>query len=213
MVTKANAEEKVGVFCSWSDERNPSGSPPLRRVGIIEYSDMPAALVKQTNADGSLRFNAGSIAVHALSVDFVAKLNTDTNFDLPYHRAEKKVPYVDLKNGQVVNPEKPNGVKLERFVFDALPLCASSIVFETDRNEEFAPIKNATGVDSVESSKRLQSDRAARWLENAGISVPRKSDGSLDATIELSPLSALEAEDVGSILPRPTIMRGANIAL
>jgi UDP-N-acetylglucosamine/UDP-N-acetylgalactosamine diphosphorylase len=210
MVTKANAEEKVGVFCSWNDERTPDGP---RRTGIIEYSDMPAALVKQTNADGSLRFNAGSIAVHALSVDFVAKLNTDTNFDLPYHRAEKKVPFVDLKSGQIVNPEKPNGVKLERFVFDALPLCASSIVFETDRGEEFAPIKNATGVDSVESSKRLQSDRAARWLESAGISVPRKPDGSLDATIELSPLSALEGEDVGSIHPRPAITRGASIAL
>jgi UDP-N-acetylglucosamine/UDP-N-acetylgalactosamine diphosphorylase len=64
-------------------------------------------------------------------------------------------------------------VKLERFVFDALPLCRSSIVYETDRVEEFAPIKNATGVDSVESSKALQTARAARWLEAAGVKVPR----------------------------------------
>jgi len=210
MVTKASAEEKVGVFCSWADERNAGRG---RRTGIIEYSDMPAALVKQTNADGSLRFNAGSIAVHALSVDFVARLNTDTNFELPYHRAEKKVPFVDLKTGQLVSPEKANAVKLERFVFDALPLCQSSIVFETDRNEEFAPIKNATGVDSVESSKRLQSERAARWLEVAGAKVPRKPDGTLDCVLELSSLTALDAEDVAKAkLPRE-IGRGTSLAL
>jgi UDP-N-acetylglucosamine/UDP-N-acetylgalactosamine diphosphorylase len=210
MVTKASADEKVGVFCSWGDARHAGGT---RRTGIIEYSDMPAALVKQTNADGSLRFNAGSIAVHALSVDFVARLNTDTNFELPYHRAEKKVPFVDLKTGQLVNPEKPNAVKLERFVFDALPLCGASIVYETDRNEEFAPIKNATGVDSVESSKRLQSERAARWLEAAGVKVPRKPDGTLDCVLELSAMTALDAEDVAKAKLPSEIARGATLAL
>lgn len=207
MVPKAGAEEKVGVFCSWA------GSHGARHTGIIEYSDMPPELVKQTNPDGSLRFIAGSIAVHALSVEFLGRLNTDTNFELPYHRAEKKVPYIDLKTGQLVSPEKPNAVKLERFVFDALPLCRSSIVYETDRVEEFAPIKNASGVDSAESCHKLQSERAARWLERSGVRVPRNGQGEVDAVIELSALTALDSEDLaGKPLPKE-IPRGGRVLL
>lgn len=206
MIPKTGPEEKVGVFCSWQDEHHHA------RTGIIEYSDMPTELVKQTNADGSLRFIAGSIAVHAISVAFVEKLNTNSSFELPYHRAEKKVPHVDLATGKVVSPEKNNAVKLERFVFDALPLCKSSIVYETDRVEEFAPIKNATGVDSVESCRELQTERAARWLEKVGVKVPRDAKGRVEATIELSPLTAMEPEDLRGRVAS-SIARGTNVAL
>lgn len=207
MVVKATPDEKVGVFCAWP------GPHHRRQIGIIEYSDMPADLLAQRSADGSPRFNAGSIAVHALAVDFVRRLNTDTTFDLPYHRAEKKVPFIDPRTGNPVNPDRPNAVKLERFVFDALPLCRASIVLETDRAEEFAPIKNATGVDSVETSHRLQSRRAARWLRAAGVDVPLDEKGDPRCTLELSPLTALEPDDLRAArLPRQ-IAQGASIAL
>src|SRR5688572_14777680 len=95
---------------------------PLERVGnfvvgdgvlqVIEYSDLPEALARQTNPNGTLRFNAGSIAIHALRVSFVERLNGGGQLRLPWHRAEKKVPYVDEK-GNAVKPEKPNAVKLE----------------------------------------------------------------------------------------------------
>ena len=185
MVPKAYAEEKLGLFCK-------AGG----RVQVIEYSDLPMGLQRQRLPDGSLRFLAGSIAVHAMSVEFVSRLATDPAFSLPYHRADKKVPHVDLETGLGIDPDKPNAVKLERFVFDALPLCRSSIVLETDRVEEFAPIKNAEGVDSPESSARLQTRRAARWLVASGVDVPMRGEDEPDCTIELRPLTATEPDDL-----------------
>jgi UDP-N-acetylglucosamine/UDP-N-acetylgalactosamine diphosphorylase len=151
--------------------------------------------------------------VHIIAVAFAEKLATDPEFELPFHRAEKKVPHIDLQTGKPVKPESPNAVKLERFIFDAIPLCRGSIVLETERVEEFAPIKNAEGVDSPATSHAIQTERAARWLTAAGVNVPRREDGTPDCTLEISPLTALEAEDLrGKILPR-RIERGASVAL
>ncbi len=190
MVSKRDASEKVGVFCAHGD------GPRKGRVEVIEYSDLPADLSKQTLADGSLRFCAGSIAVHAIGVKFVRTLNTDPHFRLPLHRAEKKIPHVDLDTGQTVSPASNNGVKLEAFVFDALPLCEKSIVLETRRTEEFAPIKNATGTDSPESTRQIQTLRAAEWLESAGVAVPRNGAGEPDCVLEISPRVATNAEEL-----------------
>src|SRR5205809_7777385 len=128
---------------------------------------MPEDLAKQTNPDGSLKFNAGSIAIHVLSVAFVERLNLGGQLKLPWHRAEKKVAFVD-ESGKQVKPEKPNAVKLEQFVFDAIPLAKNAIVYETDRAEEFSPVKNAEGSDSSATCRRDQIRRAARWLTRAG---------------------------------------------
>jgi UDP-N-acetylglucosamine/UDP-N-acetylgalactosamine diphosphorylase len=192
MLPKANAAEKVGVFCR-------AGGKTM----VIEYSDLPPALAAATNADRSLRFLAGSIAIHLLGVRFVERLTEGATFALPWHRADKKVPFIDPGTGARVEPTEPNGVKLETFVFDAIPLAASSIVYETSRAEEFAPIKNATGVDSAESSAQIQSDRNGAWLEQHGVRVPRRADGRVDARIEISPLTALEPSDLSRLaLPR-----------
>lgn len=112
-------------------------------------------------------------------------------FSLPWHRATKIVGYVD-ETGELVEPDEPNGIKLETFVFDALVLAEKSIILSVDREEEFAPIKNATGVDSLESSQQYQINRAARWMEQAGIAVPRKPDGLPDLIVEISPLFAMD---------------------
>ena len=185
MVAKASWDEKVGVFCDVQGVTQ-----------IVEYSDLSEQLAQQLNEDGELAFNAGSIAIHAISVDFIDQLVTNPDYALPFHRALKKVSHFDLSTGQVVNPSENNAVKLEKFVFDGIPLAKQSIVVETDRIEEFAPVKNATGSDSIESSRVLQTLRAARWLELAGVQIPRKVDGTVDATIELSPMTALCAEDL-----------------
>lgn len=212
MVAKAFAEEKVGVFCR-------AGAGARKgRTEIVEYSDLPMEYQRQTNADGSLRFNAGSIAVHIIGVKFVEQLNTDSTFSLPYHRAEKKIPCVDTATGETVAPSANNGVKLERFVFDALPLCEKSIVMETDRVEEFAPIKNASEPgkvvpDSPDDSRRIQTRRAARWLAAQGVSVPMGPDGQPDCVLEISPRTATCAEELeGAKLPR-AIERGARVVI
>jgi UDP-N-acetylglucosamine/UDP-N-acetylgalactosamine diphosphorylase len=138
---------------------------PLEKVGnlvigdgatqVIEYSDLPDSLANQTNPDGTLRFNNGSIGIHALAVSFVETLNTSGHLKLPWHRAEKKVPYVDAA-GKQIKPDKPNAVKLEQFVFDAIPLAKNAMAYATERAEEFSPVKNADGVDSPATCRRDQ---------------------------------------------------------
>jgi len=144
---------------------------------------------------------------------FVARLNEGA-FGLPWHRAVKKVPHIDPESGERVTPSEPNAVKLETFVFDALPLCDRSIVLETPREEEFGPIKNAEGVDSPATSVSLQSRRACRWLEAAGVEIAHKADGTFDAVVELSPLTAIEPDDLlgGTKLP-PSIRSGEQVTL
>ncbi|MFO0873416.1 MAG: UTP--glucose-1-phosphate uridylyltransferase [Phycisphaerales bacterium] len=203
MVPKIAPDEKVGVFCR-------AGG----RTMVLEYSDLPPRLAQERDAQGALRFVAGSIAIHVIGVRFVERLTADRDhFGLPFHRAEKKVPCVDLATGRLVEPDRPNAIKLETFVFEALPLAESSIVYETTRTEEFAPIKNATGVDSPATSHQLQSDRAGAWLASRGVSVPRRADGTVDARIEIEPLTALDADDLAHVaLPRE-VARGAELVL
>ena len=206
MIPKAAWDEKVGVFCQVEREG-------AWRLDVIEYSDMPAQLAKATNPDGTLKFAAGSIAIHIISVEFLGRLATDPRFSLPFHRAEKKIPHVDPATGAAVSPAANNGVKLERFIFDALAMARASIVYETDRVEEFAPIKNATGVDSVESSQKLQTTRAARWLERCGTAVPKDAKGEPDCVIELSPLTAACIDDVACVRMPKAIAAGDSVVL
>lgn len=201
MVKKAEPGERVGVFAQVDG-----------RISVIEYSDLPDELAEQRNDDGSLRFNAGSIAIHVIATRFVRELNAG-RFALPLHRADKKVSYTDPGTGQRVTPDEPNAVKLESFVFDAVPLGERSIVYEVDRVEEFAPIKNADGSDSPQTSRELQIERAARWLEGMDVDVPRDASGAVDAVIEITPLAAIEADDLMSVeLPR-SIEQGADVVI
>jgi UDP-N-acetylglucosamine/UDP-N-acetylgalactosamine diphosphorylase len=202
MIPKASPEEKVGMFCKVGG-----------KIEVIEYSDLPASLQQERLNDGSLRFIAGSIAIHMIAVEFIERMAQDPRFALPYHRAEKKIPCIDMETGELISPTANNGVKLERFVFDALGMCRSSIVYETDRVEEFAPIKNATGTDSVETCHALQTLRAARWLASRGVDVARKADGSPDAVIEISPLTATDAADLPAALLPVSVARGAKLSM
>lgn len=202
MIPKASPEEKVGVFCKVNGQ-----------IEVIEYSDLPAELQKERLPDGSIRFIAGSIAIHMIAVEFISRLADDPRFALPYHRAEKKISCIDVDTGTVIAPTTNNGVKLERFVFDALAMCRGSIVMETDRVEEFAPIKNATGADSVQSCHELQTQRAARWLESRGVCVPRDAGGKPTCVIEISPLTAAEASEIPQAVLMTKIAAGDRVSL
>ena len=183
-VPKRDPLEKLGNFCLTDG-----------RVMVIEYSDMPEELARSTRPDGTLRFAAGSIAIHAFSRAFVERLTAAGEPGLPFHRAVKKVPRVDAA-GRAGEPASPNAVKLERFIFDALPLATETVLLETLRGEEFSPIKNAAGADSVETCLHDQVRRSAEWLESAGVAVPRDARGEVAAAIEISPLLALDAGEL-----------------
>jgi UDP-N-acetylglucosamine/UDP-N-acetylgalactosamine diphosphorylase len=109
--------------------------------------------------------------------------------DLPYHIARKKIPYADPEGGQTVKPEKPNGIKLEQFVFDVFPLLDLSrfACMEVRREDEFSPLKNARGAgeDDPDTSKRDIMAQGKRWCQAAGATVASEDQ---DAGIEVSPL-------------------------
>jgi len=200
-VVKTGPFEKVGNFCLVDG-----------KVTVIEYSDLPDELARKTNPDGSLVFGLGSIGIHIISVAFVERLNAH-GFALPLHRAVKKIQHIDEK-GNHIDPTEPNGIKLESFVFDALPLASKSIILQTIRSEEFAPTKNSTGIDSAETTRQMMVARAATWLDSVGIPVPRKSDGSADCLIEIAPSFALTREDLKGKLDRvPQIRPGDTVCL
>ena len=180
-VKKTDPDERVGVFCSVNGN-----------VEIVEYSDLPSEKASERDKDGQLSYGSGSIALHLFSIEFLQRIAED----LPWHKANKNVPFVDLDTGEIINPDTPNAYKFEKFVFDVLRFAKKPLVVETKREEEFAPIKNASGQDSPKTSHALQLERANRWLSLRGVQV------SEEARVEISALTAVRAGDlVPSTLP------------
>lgn len=182
---KRDPMEKLGHFCIHNG-----------KCCVIEYSDMPAELLTMKDEDGRLRFRAGSPAIHVISRAFIERI-TKGQLDIPAHIAHKKVKCLD-KDGNPFTPAQPNARKLEFFIFDALPLATNPLILEGDRAEEFAPVKNAAGDDSPESSRAAMNARNARWFEAAGLLFPRKPDGTPAAVVELSPLTFGGPEDLAA---------------
>ena len=177
-VMKSNPDERVGVFCTRGNT-----------TSIVEYSDMTREQTHEQKENGTLAYCCGSIAAHLFSTNFIEEAADN----LPWHVAHKAVSYIDISNGEESIPtQEQNAYKFERFVFDVLPLASNSLVFETKREEEFAPIKNENGDDSAQTSMKLQCDRAATWLRACGVEV------SQEALVEISPTTAASAEDLAS---------------
>ncbi|MBN2079694.1 MAG: UDPGP type 1 family protein [Spirochaetes bacterium] len=182
-VRKAYPEEKVGVFV-----RYPDGT-----IGVVEYSDLPREKTTSRDAKGELHYIAGSIAIHLFRREFIERLTEGREISLPYHTAKKKIPaYLGGEQKEI------DGLKYEKFVFDALPLTEKNVVFETLRESEFAPVKNREGVDSVESARAMMSDEHRRWLDERGIRIPASV-----RRVEISPLAALEPDDLEPSLTLP----------
>ena len=116
---------------------------------------------------------------------------------LPFHRADKKIPTIDAQ-GNAVKPEKPNGVKFEMFVFDALQLAERSVVLEVDRKLEFSPVKNATGEDSPHTTRADLCGMFAQWVTAAKLPLPA-ADALGVHPVEIDPLIA---EDLATFLAR-----------
>ena len=187
MLAKTCSSEKLGNFCVSQG-----------RLQIIEYSDLPQEMAEKRLPDGKLAYIAGSPAIHVIDREFVEKLTSGGELRLPWHRADKKIPFIS-DSGEKITPESPNGVKLESFIFDALPLAERTMVLECDRKEVFAPTKNPTGVDSVESCRAMLIDRDLRRLQSAGVELPKKADGSWNCQVEIAPYLAVDADDVAEL--------------
>jgi UDP-N-acetylglucosamine/UDP-N-acetylgalactosamine diphosphorylase len=161
------------------------------RPGVIEYSDLADELRHARDDAGRLVYAQGSIAIHILRTGFLER----EGLDLPLHLARKRVPAL-IPSPRGADTEDREAVKFEMFIFDAIPLAERALFFEVDRAEEFAPLKNPEGPDSVETCRAGQVEKAARWLETCGVAVPRGSDGRPRSLIEISPLFALDREEL-----------------
>ncbi len=139
VVRKAAPDEKVGCMCL--EDGRPS---------IVEYYDMTQELMDAKNEKGEPAYNFGVILNYLFYVPDLEKMMES----LPLHVVEKKIPYLD-ENGNLVKPEAPNGYKFESLVLDMIHQLSSCLPFEVVREHEFAPIKNKTGIDSVESAREL----------------------------------------------------------
>ena len=140
VVRKVDAYERVGALCL--EDGKPS---------IIEYYELTPEMAEATNEAGTLLYGFGVILNYLFRVD---KLIAIAEKNMPVHVVEKKVPYID-ENGVAVKPETPNAYKFETLVVDMVYLMDDCLSFEVDREKEFAPVKNPTGVDSVESAREL----------------------------------------------------------
>lgn len=140
VVKKATKDEKVGVMCL--EDGKPS---------IVEYYELTDELMDTVDENGELAYNYGVILNYLLSVKHLEQIMQK---DMPLHIVEKKIPYIN-EMGEFIKPEQPNGYKFETLILDMIHLLDSCLPFEVVRDKEFAPIKNKTGVDSVESAKVL----------------------------------------------------------
>src|SRR5262249_54516111 len=119
----------------------------------------------------------------------------DEKTALPFHRAVKKVHFID-EAGRRVEPETENAVKFERFIFDVLPLARRSLVVEALREDEFCPLKNKAGDFSRRQVQESLARQSRNWLSAAGVAVPA------DLPVEISPLYALDAEELATKIDR-----------
>ena len=140
VVRMAAPDEKIGTICL--EDGKPS---------IIEYYEMTEELMSAQNPDGSKAYNFGVILNYLFRV---TELESIMNERLMLHMVEKKIPYLD-EDGQLVKPTGVNGYKFEQLILDMVHEMGTCLPFEVERSYEFAPIKNRTGIDSVESAREL----------------------------------------------------------
>lgn len=184
VVRKRNAKESVGLIL----QKN--GKPD-----VVEYSEISTedAEAKDPKDHELLKLRAANIVNHYYSYQFLESIPQWVK-TLPHHVARKKIPYMDTEKGETVKPEKPNGIKLEQFVFDCFPLLTLEkfACMEVRREDEFSPLKNApgTGEDDPQTSRKDIMAQGAKWVQAAGGVVVSEDDEG----VEVSPLISYGGE-------------------
>jgi UDP-N-acetylglucosamine/UDP-N-acetylgalactosamine diphosphorylase len=167
------------------------------RLYVVEYSDLPPEFAELKAPDGNLLFRWGSIAVHVFELDFLTEC-LDIADALPWHKARKKVPYID-HHGNKVQPSSPNAIQFERFIFDLIPRAKQALLVAVQAEDHFAPLKNPTGDPSGDTPEDVRNALChlwQTWVEKAGGKILE------NAIIEISPLFAVDPAELAEKLPK-----------
>ena len=184
VVRKASPSERMGVLVDING-----------RTEIVEYSELTPEQAARCDDNGNWIFWAGNTAIHVFDREFLEQLAEDGG-KLPLHVARKNVTFVDDRGetNKPDDPARPNAMKLERFIFDALPIAERTLIVEGNRAREFNPVKNRDGADSPATSRAALSRIGREWLTAAGHTVAD------DQSVEISPLQALDADELAQKL-------------
>uniref|UniRef100_A0A1A7YRE6 UDP-N-acteylglucosamine pyrophosphorylase 1, like 1 n=1 Tax=Iconisemion striatum TaxID=60296 RepID=A0A1A7YRE6_9TELE len=175
VVEKARPSEPVGVVC------RVRGVPQ-----VVEYSEVQKETAELQGPNGELVYSAGNICNHFFTRTFLQDVAEKFMDQLKQHVAIKKVPFVD-SSGNQVKPTKPNGIKMEKFVFDVFTFSRNFVVFEVVREDEFSPLKNSDGADTDTPTVARNSllSQHFRWVTSAGATLLDR-----DATIIRPPFGS-----------------------
>lgn len=185
VIRKRDPMEKVGVVALVDGA-----------LGIVEYTELSDRERHLRDARGDLVHWAGNIAIHCLDTRFVRRIAERADELLPFHLSRKAIPTLD-EAGHPISPDAPNGDKLERFVFDALPHAERVCLQEVRVADEFAPVKNGVGKDSPRTTRAALLDCYHRWLEGTPLEAEFKG-----ASIEIDHAQIDSAEEARALVAR-----------
>lgn len=216
VVEKSFPTEAVGVVCKVEG-----------KYQVVEYSEITLKTAERRNADGRLTFNAGNICNHFFTFDFLKYVSDpEQESQLKHHVAKKKIPHVN-NAGEIVKPTEPNGIKMEKFVFDVFQYATdrSFAVWEVLREDEFSPLKNADGApkdtpttcrqDLCSLHRRMMLQAGAKFVHKDGSEIPhipstttqadagdnqRTCEEFNEIICEVSPLVSYAGEDLTSVV-------------
>lgn len=187
VVEKSQPNEAVGVICVVDG-----------KYQVVEYSEISTKTSELRNIDGRLTFNAGNICNHFFTTAFLNKIGNKFESSLKLHVAKKKIPFID-NAGKRCKPEKPNGIKIEKFVFDVFEFAEKFVVLAVDRADEFSPLKNAdsAGKECATTARNDIYRYHKKLIEQAGGRV-------VGEVCEISPLLSYGGEGLKGIVEGKT---------
>jgi len=194
-VTKTDPKEAVGVVCNVNGVNT-----------VMEYSEISQEDAHRRNHDGQLTYSAANTANHFFSLEFLKNVCTEHDWTLKHHIAIKKIPYVD-DEGVRIKPTTPNGVKMEKFVFDVIQFAKKFLVWEVLREDEFSPLKNADGAakDTPTTARQALFSLHRRYLLQAGAQLLDDQGNTIteDSDVgvyEISPLVSYDGEGLEAVV-------------
>ena len=199
-IRRTDSDDDQAVFCKFSNT-----------IAVVRPAEMTEEERCSRDESGELAFGAAQIGIHILTVDFLRRLR-DADTSPPFHAVPHATTRID-RRGRLVRPSEPNSIRFQSFLFDALQTARSITIVEVDARDEYSPVRNASGDRSPLTAQRDLSHLYARWLKEACGSTGDGSNGELEPAVEISPLFAMDVEELKEKIDQPLAPCGGEILL